>query len=188
MQVDEKMIPPEAVKPVITQEELKAMLHYDDATGVFTWRQAARNNSIPAGSKAGAVNTNGYLRIEIKGRIYMAHRLAWLYVTGSWPNGLIDHIDRCKTNNRYSNLRAAKPTENSWNCKKFSTNTSGVKGVSWHKKNRKWYARINNAGKEIHVGTFDTPDAAVTAVIAAREAIHGQFANHGFNTENGNGS
>lgn len=172
-------IPPEAVtKKRITQAELKELLNYDQDSGLFTWARPVKNGSIPAGTKAGAINSNGYLRIEIKNRIYMAHRLAWLYVTGSWPDGIIDHIDTCKNNNRFSNLRLATPAENGWNCKAPSTNSTGVKGVRWHKTNKRWCAALKVNGKDVHVGTFRSLEQAIFAITAARTAYHGEFANH----------
>lgn len=172
-------IPPEAYgDKALTQKQLKELLSYDPATGVFTWLQTVRNGSVHAGAIAGVCSNGDYVRIQIRGRLYLAHRLAWLYVTGSWPDGTIDHVDTCKSNNRFSNLRLATAASNGWNCPAPATNTSGVKGVHWHTSNKRWYAKFRVNGRDIHVGSYINLDDAKSAIKAARAVHHGSFANH----------
>lgn len=175
--ISASQIPDEVVEAAITQEQLKEILHYDFNTGVFSWRVATRNGQVPAGSVAGTTKTNGYVRIEINGRTYAAHRLAWLYMTGSWPPKIIDHIDNVRGNNRFANLRLASPSSNMWNRRKSKSNTSGIKGVTWSKKSQRWQAAIRVNYKSIHLGLFEAKEDALEAVKTARIKYHGAFAN-----------
>ena len=163
----------------ITQEQLKEMIHYDPDTGIFTWVKPLPSCNIRPGTVAGSLRHTGYVRLEINGRTYTAHRLAWLYVTGEWPSNIIDHIDNCRNNNRFANLRLADPHKNSCNRRTNSNNTSGYKGVSWSAKCQKWQAGIKVNGKKQHLGMFDTKQDAHAALVAVRVRLHGEFANHG---------
>jgi hypothetical protein len=157
---------------MLTQERLKELLDYDPETGVFVWRVSRQRNKIKAGTPAGALCNKGYRRIQILGKQYLAHRIAWLYVHGCWPKKQIDHIDRVKDNNGIINLRDVSAEENGWNHPKHKDNTSGYTGVHWHKRNKKWEAKIRQAGKRIYLGSFDTPEEAHTAYLAAKEELH----------------
>jgi hypothetical protein len=156
--------------PGLTQDRLKDLLHYDPATGHFTWK-VSRSGVKHCNGSAGTQNASGYVVIGIDGFIYPAHRLAWLYVYGEWPKHQIDHINRCKYDNRIANLRDATPSENLHNTGINSSNTSGLKGVSFHKKSRKWQAFIRNNGRNQYLGVFDTPENASKAYLAAKDKI-----------------
>jgi len=112
----------------ITQELLKSLLTYDPNTGVFT-----RDGKIVK-----TKNTSGYIQISVKARKYCAHKLAWLYVWGVYPNGDLDHINRIRDDNRINNLRIATRSLNRLNSNKRSDNTSGTPRVSWRKRDQKW--------------------------------------------------
>jgi hypothetical protein len=162
------------------QEDLKAALHYDKATGVFRWRHSQRRNSIKPWSVAGALTKRqGYIEIWINKKIYKAHRLAWLYVHGSIPSEHIDHVNGDKADNRIENLREANNTTNHWNEVIRATNLSGHKGVWWHKQSGKWEAACRIGGKQKTVGRFERIEDAVEAVKKFREQHHGQYTNHG---------
>lgn len=163
---------------LLTREELKRCLSYDPETGVFTWAFRARN-SIKIGDVAGSMSRSGYQYIGINGKRYLAHRLAWLYVQGVWPENDVDHINRIKTDNRIANLRDATKSQNLGNSKTSRKNTSGVKGVCWHRHIRKWQATIHMHGKNRHLGYFATREAAAEAYRAAAENHHGEFARFG---------
>ena len=152
------------------------MLGYDPETGVFVWR-VQRNNNIKAGRTAGTHDTHGYLQIGVNSKLYLAHKLAWLYVHGVWPTEQIDHINRFRDDNRLANLRLATMSENRQNAKRRADNSSGAKGVYWHKKNLKWTARISIDSKKIHLGCFLSFDDAVAARRAAEEEHHPFAAN-----------
>ena len=154
---------------MLTQARLKELLDYDPETGAFVWKQKL-NRSTVVGSKAGTVNTHGYVRITIDGKKHQAHRLAWLHTYGCWPDKEIDHINRIRTDNRIANLRDTD--KNQWNSGKQVNNTSGYPGVSWHKWSKKWLAQIKVYGKTMRLGLFDTLEAANAAYMAAKEKLH----------------
>lgn len=161
---------------MITQKELKELLHYDPETGIFTWLVTPyKYGRVKIGDSAGSNDAYGYRRIKIKRRSYKSHRLAWLYVYGHFPPNALDHINVLKDDNRISNLRLATNSENQMNRGKPSNNTSGFKGVSWHKRRKKWdaYGQLN--GKNKHLGAFDTAEAASVAYKSFAEQQHGQF-------------
>jgi hypothetical protein len=147
---------------LITQERLKSLLTYDPDTGEFCWR-AATAIRTKVGSVAGTVSNRGYTRIQIDRRIYLAHRLAWLYTYGEWPKGVVDHINQNKSDNRLNNLRDVSLSVNARNCKLQKNNSSGYKGVSYWTHRRKWAAQIRTEGKNKLLGMFDTPTEAANA-------------------------
>ncbi len=154
----------------LTVERLHSLLIYDPATGEFTHRTA--RGGMQAGSKAGSLHKRGYWAIGVGGRIYPAHRLAWLYVTGEWPEPLCDHINRNKTDNTFLNLRATSFAVNSQNRGIDRRNKSGHTGVTRHKTCKKWQANIKAAGKAYALGMFDDVDDAAAAYRAAKENLH----------------
>ncbi len=151
-----------------TAEYLRSVLHYDQETGIFTWK-VRTSASVKAGDVAGCPGVNGYLRIRVQSRQYKAHRLAWLYVYGVWPKDQIDHINRNRSDNRISNLREATNKQNQQNTGKQSNNTSGHPGVSWYKQSSKWVARIRHNQKLIHLGYFENLEDAIAARKAAEK-------------------
>ena len=162
----------------LSQEELKRQLHYDPKSGVFSWKVSRKG--VQVDSPAGNADSKKAIRITINYQKYGAHRLAWLYMTGEWPPELVDHINGEPYDNRWENLRLANYCQNNRNRRISSLNTSGVKGVYWHKIARKWEARLRiPSGKKINVGTFPTIEEARDALQAARLEHHGEFANHG---------
>ena len=158
---------------MLTQERLKELLSYDPATGVFRWR-VSLSNRAPSGSVAGCIRPDGYVQIMIDGKHYLAHRLAWLYVHGELAPQL-DHADGNPSNNRISNLRPATQSQNNGNARKRSDNTSGKKGVSWHKRDKKWQSRIKHNGRQIYLGYFETAKAAHAAYCEKARELFGEF-------------
>jgi hypothetical protein len=146
----------------ITQERLKELLHYDPDTGVFIWIKKSSPKTL-IGSAAGSLSKEGYWRIMIDGKSHKTHRLAWLYVYGEFPNGILDHINRDKADNRISNLRIVTFSENNQNSKIYKNNTSGVTGVYWHKVQQKWKACVRISRKLKHLGSFITMEEAIAA-------------------------
>lgn len=165
---------------IITQKELKEQLKYDPETGEFV-RLTSRGKMFKAGDIAGVSGSYGggkhYIHICIKCKKYLAHRLAWLYVYGEFPNE-IDHKDGCGKNNKLSNLREVTRQENSKNRRRQSNNTSGICGVSWDKRRSSWRVRVNVNSKYKNIGMFETLlDAA-----CARKSANIKFSfypNHG---------
>lgn len=157
----------------ISQEYVKALLQYNPEDGVFTWRMAAR--CIKAGDKAGSLCSDGYVRVKIDGKLYASHRVAWLYMTGEWPTGDVDHRDTDRTNNRWDNLRAATRSQNIANKGPQNNNRLGLKGVSKHH-HRGYTARISIGGKQRVIGLFATAEEAHAAYMAAAKETFGEFA------------
>jgi len=161
---------------MLTQKKLKKLLHYNQDTGEFTWRVNRGGNR--SGTVAGSMNGSGYILIQIDGKSYKAHRLAWLYEHGAWPPADMDHINHIRTDNRLDNLRPVTRSENMRNASKYSHNSSGVTGVHWHKDCKKWRAFISVDGKQLHLRLFDCSfDALVTRLLA--EQKYGYHKNHG---------
>jgi len=159
---------------MITQSDLKQALNYDPDTGEFIWKVAKSGRSC--GGKAGSLTDRGYVRIALNGKQYKAHRLAWLYMTGEWPNNQIDHIDTIRTNNKWSNLRLANNQENHSNSPMRKNNTSGYKGVSWSKRDAKWFTTIMVNYKSIYLGAYGTAEEAHDAYVKASNKYFGEFA------------
>lgn len=155
-----------------TAERVRELLDYDRVTGAFTWR-VERRGSARAGSPAGSVTTSGYLRIRIDGGCsFMAHRLAWLYVTGEWPSEEIDHADGVKINNAFQNLRDVPKSLNQQNrIAARSDSGTGVQGVQQAASGR-YKANIQIDGRQVHLGTFESMQAAMDARVAAKKKHH----------------
>lgn len=158
----------------LTAQRLRELLEYDPTTGVFRWRNdAGCGGRIPAGAAAGGVNkVHGYANIHMDGTLYRAHRLAWLYMTGEWTKHEIDHINRQRADNRWSNLREATTAQNLQNKNRYSSNTSGFPGVHWRPTVGKWQARIGIGGKRISLGHYATAEDAASAYQQAKPRFH----------------
>jgi hypothetical protein len=165
-----------AIDGGVTAERLREVLAYEPATGVFTWL-VRTTNSVKVGDVAGCVNKGGYVHITIDGCCYLAHRLAWLYMSGEWPVDDLDHINGDRADNRICNLRDATESQNIANSRMQVNNKSGFKGVSWHKYARKWCACIGLNGKVKHLGYFDSPEGAFMEYCFAAWRNFGDFAN-----------
>ncbi|MCG7388320.1 HNH endonuclease [Pantoea sp. ACRSB] len=161
----------------ITADELKRLFEYNPDTGVFIRRKSL--GPCAAGAIVRTKALNGYLSVMVNGKGYLLHRLAWLITTGGWPIGQIDHVDGNRSNNAISNLRDASGSQNQYNKKRQGNNTSGFKGVSYHKKTRRFRASINVNGKQISLGYFDTAQRAHQAYVDKAREIAGGFANAG---------
>jgi len=152
---------------MITQSILKEYLHYNPDTGIFT-RVKRSANAIQVGDVAGCLSkSNGYLVFHVLNKLWLAHRLAWLYSYGEWPEHQIDHINHNRTDNRLINLRAVTHKENTRNKSLLTANKSGFNGVSWAKDRSKWRAIIEVSGKVIRLGSFDDIKDAIEARKAA---------------------
>jgi len=160
---------------MIIQEELKRQLHYNPDTGIFT-RIVSNSNRVKIKSIAGWYTSNGYIYIDINCTSYSSHRLAWLYMTGNWPEDQIDHINHVRDDNRWLNLRECTNAQNGANAGKPKNNTSGYKGVSWNKGVKKWTAQIMFNYKKIHLGCFTCKHEAAEAHNAKALELHGEFA------------
>jgi hypothetical protein len=169
-------------KPNFTANDVRAKLEYCPESGFLTWRprpgvtgHERSWNTKYAGQRAGFLDRRtGYLHVNIFGRPYLAHRLAWLIATGDWPVRL-DHRDGNGTNNQFSNLRLATASQNQANARRHSRNSTGFKGTSRTPSGR-YRAAIGVNGKVLNLGHFDTAEEAHAAYLAAAEEHFGAFA------------
>jgi hypothetical protein len=159
---------------MLTQSQVQHVLKYDADTGVFTWI-VPTNTRIKAGDVAGCMNDNGYLRIQVLGKQYKFHRLAWLYVYGQFPDCEIDHVNGNRADNRIENLRLATSKQNKENVKLNSRSTTGYRGVHWDKSRQKWLAHVTSNRKHHNLGRFDDVNDAINAVKQARNQL---FSHH----------
>lgn len=157
----------------LTADDARNLFNYDPSTGILSHR--ADRMRVKAGDPAGR-RSRGAIYVGISQKNYAAHRLIWLIVHGVWPPELIDHVNGDPFDNRLENLRLATPSQNCFNTKRSSRNSSGVKGVYFSRQYRKWHARITVNGRTIHLGMFLHIEDAAAAYRSAAEKYHGQFA------------
>lgn len=157
----------------LTQQELKRLLSYDSETGIFYWR-VKRGPARPgtACNYRNRANGKERIKIRIKNRLYAAHRLAWLYFYGEWPNGPVDHINRIPTDNRIVNLRLATHQQNAANST-HPKRGNRYRGVYFCY--GKWMAQISHKGKSIYIGRFETEEAARAAWVEVAKRLRGEF-------------
>lgn len=163
---------PRKPKPYATIERIRELFNYDPDTGVFTRRLACR--AVKAGRIEGYIDPKGYRRIYVDRRLYMAHRVAWAYVHGTWPADQIDHENHVRDDNRIANLRECTNAENRQNIKPQGYGISGYLGVVAHSQYDppRWVASIGLNGKRIYLGTYDTAEEAAAVYAAAKTETH----------------
>lgn len=173
--------------PLPSFETLSKLIKYDPKTGQLIWLERNGDESDPVARKkfnvrfAGkpALNSlsksSGYKTGRILGKAVLAHRVAWVMYYKQDPHWIVDHINGNKTDNRISNLRIASHLENTANQKIRVTNSSGAKGVKWHKGAKKWVAVITKNYQDIHLGCFDLKEEAIFARAKAEKELFGQF-------------
>ncbi len=174
---------------MLTQDYVRQLFDYNAETGSLSWRArpsghfssesyCARWNSTHAGNEVRGKAVNGYLRVNIGGVVHLAHRVIWLHVHGYMPDYL-DHVNGRREDNRLTNLRPVKQTDNARNACRPTTNTSGVVGVSFDSTYQTWHAYIGvGEGKRKSLGYFITKEEAAAARKGA-ERVLGYHANHG---------
>lgn len=157
----------------LTRDKLMHLLKYDMSTGEFFWR-VPRGAGTKAGDKAGHTASDGYTRISIEDKKYLAHRLAWFYMSGEWPAEEIDHRDGDKSNNKIDNLRCCSRKENMKNRRQFKLGPLGIKGVRETKAGN-YQVRVDQE----YLGTYKDLELAEFIAKEARHSWHGEFAQHG---------
>lgn len=157
--------------------QLTEKISYNKETGVFTRAKSCRGSKY--GKVLGSKTKNGYLTLSFDSKLYYAHRLAWFYVYKKFPEGMIDHINGVKTDNRIENLRDVSSFENLQNSKIHKDNKSGYKGVWWNKKDKAWRVQIFVKGKRINLGAHKNVEDAGKAYMEASKIYqtHGIFRN-----------
>lgn len=158
---------------MLTKQEANGLFEYQD--GMLYWKISKRG--VKAGSKAGSVTHEGYMRVMVNGKEYKIHRLIFLMHHGYFPE-MIDHINGNRSDNRIENLRPATNQQNQHNVIAPRTNTSGVKNVTWSKRNKKWCVELRVNGKHKNFGQYHDIDYAKFVANAMRYKYHGDFANH----------
>lgn len=157
---------------MLTSERLRQLLNFDPDTGNFVWLEKVAPN-IEIGSRAGWIRSDKrYKMIRIDGKYHYAHRLAWLYVHGRWPDPEIDHVNGDGLDNRLCNLRQASRSNNVNNTRP-PKNSTGFPGVSKYR--RKWRATVRIGGKTKSLGYWPTPEEAHAAYVKAVNSVHGEF-------------
>lgn len=156
---------------MITKEIVNNLFEYKN--GQLYWKNH-KYKSLN-GKNAGCLSNDGYLRVRIDKKLYLSHRIIFLFNYGYLPN-FIDHIDGNPLNNKIENLRQATKKENAYNSKIFKTNTSGVKGVSWNKNRKKWHVRLRVDGTSKSFGYFFDIKVAKFIAETMRHKYHKEFA------------
>lgn len=159
---------------MITVERLRTLFDYSEETGNFIRKITVANKK--AGSIAGYLSEQGYIRMEIDGHAYFAHQLAYMWMVGVFPKNLIDHINGNRKDNRFLNLRLCNNFENTRNHKIRKDNKSGFIGVYKHSVNNSWCAHIKAGEKLIYLGSFKSPEEAAKIRDEAARKLHGEFA------------
>lgn len=157
----------------LNADRVRELLDYDPESGIFRWK--VRRSNVPAGAAAGNPKQDGSIRIGIDGQIYLAHRLAWLLVNGSWPTHSIDHINGNAADNRIANLRDVPHLLNMQNRRKpRKGNNSGLIGAAWQERGGFYISRIRDTVKRrtVYLGSFATAEEAHAAYVAAKRLMH----------------
>lgn len=158
---------------LITTDRLREVLNYDPTTGAFTWL-VRTSSRIHVGDIAGRADPLGYRKIRVDGREYLAHRLAFLFMTGDWPADEIDHRDGEPSNNAWTNLREATRSQNTANTR-LRKNKTLPKGVSFRASSGRYIAQIVIHRETKYLGSFATPEDAHRAYLHAARLFHGDF-------------
>lgn len=176
-------------------DSLRQLLRYDPEAGKVFWRRRSEND-FPEGKTTRehrrklfnsrfenqeaftSRNDFGHAVTSVQGIRYKAHRVIWAMVYDKWPKGEIDHINGVADDNRLCNLRDVSHKGNLRNQKLRSSNTSGVNGVSWAKREGKWKAHVTVDGKTRYLGMHDSIEAAASARAKA-DSLYGFHENHG---------
>lgn len=164
----------------LTHARLKEVLRYEPETGYFICLIRRRGLKFLPGERLGCLQLSGYWLLEIDGGRYFAAELAWFYVYGEWPEGVVDHRNNRRADDRWDNLRLATWIQNCQNKLIRSDNKSGTTGVFFRKDTGKWSVRIKVNGCYLNIGCFLNKDAAIAARREAEHKYFGEFApSHG---------
>lgn len=155
---------------MLTQNRLKEVLDYSPDTGVF--KRRLKQTGVRQGSVSGSLSKEGYLVTSVDGKIYKCHRLAWLYMTSTWPAGQIDHLNGNRSDNRFANLRDVSQLDNVQNQRNAQRSNKSTRVLGTFKNGSGFAARIAHNGTKIYLGTFRTIDEASAAYIAAKRLLH----------------
>lgn len=158
-------------------DQLRELFNLDEETGVLRWRVSPARN-VKAGSIAGGPKGDGYLAVKVDRKKHQVHRIVFAMVNGYLPE-FVDHINGIPSDNRPANLRAATCLQNNRNRRTRKDSSSGIKGVCWNSRLRKWQANVRANGKNNYLGLFIDLDKAKEVVQTFRAMHHKEFARHG---------
>lgn len=155
------------MQPLIDAETLKNLFIYLPDKGVFINRITRSSNAME-GTEAGSLQNNNYVSIHIAGRKYLAHRLAFLYMTGQFPSKFVDHINGLRSDNRWNNLRECSNSQNMHNLQREKKNV--------YPNGSGFMVRLSKDNKDYYLGTFRSEKEALDVALKARKTYHGNFA------------
>lgn len=158
----------------VTGSMLEMLLSYDPETGIFTRKITTNPNSV-AGEEVSFENDDGYIIVTVGGARLRAHRLAWVWMTGRWPDQDIDHENRDRSDNKFLNLREATRSQNLQNARLRDSNKTGHKGVHYCRQRKKFVAQIKVNKKTVCLGRFLLLEEAVAVRVAAEKEHYGEF-------------
>jgi len=167
----------------LNQEYLADCFEYDQSSGVLTWKLRPREHfatpqcyarQLPLVGKPAGTDSCGYVQVKLNRKTWKAHRLIWLLVYGRWPERVLDHINRNKSDNRLCNLRECTDSQNA-HASPGRKNKYGLRGVS--RVRNKWRACISISGVTETIGsTFKTKEDAALAYALVSVDRLGRFA------------
>lgn len=161
--------------PAPNADRMRELFDYDPCTGVLSWR-VSTNSRVKVGDEFGCLNKRGYRVGNVDGRLYVAHRLIWVWMTGCDPIIEVDHRNTVESDNRWENLRLATGTQNMGNVRLSSRSKSGLKGVTWDVRNKKWMAKVTKSGQQHYLGLFAVKSDAGAAYMRKAIELFGEFA------------
>lgn len=153
----------------LTADFVRHLLHYDPMTGVWTWMNPLPHSKVRPGDIAGRIKSDGRRQLRIASGFYYSSRLAWLYMTGTWPTDQIDHVNRLKSDDRWGNLREASQSQNSFN-RGWAEQSGPMRGIREHGKQ----FRVDIGGQ--YLGLHETLAEAIAVRDSALERLAGKFA------------
>ena len=157
---------------MITQAEIRRLFYYNKKTGILRWKiKPSKHSNIKIGDEAGSIGSNGYKRVQVNNKHYYVHIIIWIGMTGYKSENDIDHKDRNRINNKWNNLREISKQCNQRNCSIRKDNTSGIKGVSFCKRDNKWLSRLAINKKQKTIGAFKDFDEAVCHRLAVEQCL-----------------
>jgi len=154
---------------MLTQELVQSIFDYEDGNLI---RKEGKKNCL--GKTAGYIKKNGYGLVKVSGKQYLLHRIIFLHHHG-FLSQEVDHIDGDPRNNKIENLRAAIHEQNMKNSKNYSTNKSGTRGVTWHKRTQKWQVDVQVNKRTCYLGTFADKELAELVSIEARDLMYKEY-------------